>query len=173
MCKDQELAARVAKGDEKAFCQLIENYGGLIKAISDYHLKYTMYAEDCVNDCLFAIWKNIGRWDSNKNTLKNWIAAVCKYKCIDYLRRHYRDGCLRSLTEAPVENDAMDIKELAEELLDGLSPSDRKLFYDHYICGEAVVDLAARYGDRADRLYNRLSVGRKKLRNLFKERGDL
>ncbi len=170
MYTDQELAALVAKGDQKAFGLLVERYGGLIKAIANYHLRATPYAEECVNDCLFAVWRNIGRWDSGKNTLKNWIGAVCKYKCLDYLRRHYRDGCLCELTEDIPAEEPEDVRRLAEELLEGLNPEDRRLFYDHYINGESVVDIAERTGDRPDRLYNRLSLGRKKLRNLYKER---
>lgn len=159
-----------AKGDERAFGLIVERYGGLIKSICAYHLRSTMYTEECVNDCLFAVWRNIGRWDGGRSTLKNWIGAVCKYKSLDYLRRHYRDACLCELTEDIPAGEPEDVRLLAEELLEGLSPSDRQLFRDHYLNGESVADIARKTGDRADRLYNRLSLGRKKMQALYKER---
>ena len=39
------------------------------------------------NDILFSIWQNIDRFDANKNTLKNWIGAVSKYRAINYKRK--------------------------------------------------------------------------------------
>ncbi len=172
MDEDRIIAEGVARKDEKAFGLLVERYGGLIKSIVNFHLKNTMYAEECVNDCLLALWQNMDRFDSGKNTLKNWIGAVCKYKCIDYLRRHYRESCLCPLTEDIPAEDSAPAKELIQELLTELEPKDRQLYYSRYIAGESVVEIARKTGDSPDRLYNRLSLGRKRIRKRFKK-GEL
>lgn len=171
MVTDKEIALLVVQRDEKAFGLLIDRYGGLIKSIAAYHLKNTMYAEECVNDVLMALWQNMDRYDSEKNSLKNWIGAVCKYKCADYLRRHYRESRLCQLTEDIPMEEPEDLGELIDELLENLSPADRELFRSHYLEGTSVVEIARKKGDSPDRLYNRLSLGRRKLRNL-KERGS-
>ncbi len=166
---DLLIISGLNKKDEKAFCLLVERYGPLIKAVVSRHLSGTMYTEECINDCLLAVWQNISRYDPGKNSLKNWIAAVCKYKCIDYLRRHYRESCLCPLTEDIPFEDCSEAKALAEELLAGLKPADRRLFYDHYIEGESVVSIAKRTDSSPDRLYNRLSLGRRRMQKYLKE----
>jgi len=35
---------------------------------------------------LLAIWDNIDSFDEDKNSFKNWVAAISKYKSIDYQR---------------------------------------------------------------------------------------
>ncbi len=167
---DQKIADGIRAKDEKAFELLVDAYGGLIKSIVSRHLSGTMYAEECINDCLLSFWQNMKRFDPRKNTLKNWIGAVCKYRCIDYLRRHYRESCLCPLTEDIPVQESTDIQDLADELLSGLKPRDRQLFYDHYISGKSIVEIAQLTGDSPERLYNRLSIGRRKLRTHFKER---
>ena len=169
MVTDKELALSVVRRDERAFGLLVERYGGLIRSITAFHLKNTMYAEECINDVLLALWQNMDRYDSEKNSLKNWIGAVCKYKCADYLRRHYRESCLCQLTEDIPAQEPEDLRELVNELLENLSPADRELFRSHYLEGESIVDIARKKGDSPDRLYNRLSLGRRRLRKL-KER---
>lgn len=77
---DDELVYLIIKKNQSAFDELIRRYGGLIKSIVKYHLKdIAMWQEECINDILFSIWKNIDRFDARKNTLKNWIGAVSKY----------------------------------------------------------------------------------------------
>ena len=169
MVTDNEIALRVAQRDERAFGLLVERYGGLIKSIITCHLKNTMYTEECVNDVLMALWQNMDRYDSEKNSMKNWIGAVCKYKCADYLRRHYRESCLCQLTDDIPAEEPEDLRELVDELLENLSPDDRELFRSHYLEGQSVVEIAHKKGDDPNRLYNRLSLGRRKLRKL-KER---
>lgn len=76
---------------EKGLELLIDQYGGLITAIVRKHLgTLKSYEEECVNDVLLAIWHHIHRFDSEKNTFKNWVAAIAKYKAIDYQRKYIK-----------------------------------------------------------------------------------
>lgn len=173
MTEDQRLKSEIVKKNQKAFRVLVEKYGGLIKAIVRRHLKSTPYEDECINDCLFALWQNMNRFDPEKNSLKNWIAAVCKYKCIDYLRLYYHNSALVPLTEDIPVQDSPDAKELIEELLAELKPEDRELFRRHYIDGVPVTEIALQNGKSSDFLYNRLSLGRKKLRNKFSKEKNI
>ncbi|MEK1831143.1 sigma factor [Priestia megaterium] len=87
---------------EKGLELLIDQYGGLITAIVRKHLgTLKSYEEECVNDVLLAVWHHIDRFDSEKNTFKNWVAAVAKYKAIDYQRKYIKTQH-ESLSEAGV-----------------------------------------------------------------------
>lgn len=167
MERDEKIVAGVRRKDERAFGLLVEDYGPLIRAIVRCHLSATMYTEECENDILLSLWQNMGSYDPKKNSLKNWIGAVSKYKCVDYLRRHYREACTVPLSEGLSAEEPEDLRELVEELLEALKPDDRMLFREHYLEGRSVTEIARATRKNPDLLYNRLSLGRKRLRNMF------
>lgn len=172
---DNELVRRIIIRDEKAFAELTHRYGRLVKAIVKYHLRdISMWQEDCVNDILFTIWQNIDRFDAQKNTLKNWIGAVAKYRSINYKRKYYRELLQQELSEDIADGNNVDAnlmrKEIEQEiisLLSGLSPGDREIFINRYIRSQSVDEIAAAVNKKPSWIYNRLSRGRKKLRVLY------
>ncbi|MDD6214142.1 MAG: sigma-70 family RNA polymerase sigma factor [Firmicutes bacterium] len=174
MYSDEFIADGIIKKDERAFGALVDKYGGLIKSIVRYHLSdFPSYIEDCENDILLALWQNMAHYDTGKNSLKNWIGAVSKYKCIDYKRKYYKELEMENIEDRIIaQNDVYEsLKEDVQSLLAGLSEADRELFYRRYILGERVEEIARRSGRNAAILYNRLSRGRKKLKRCIKESG--
>ncbi len=175
---DRELAKSIQRGSEDAFNELVRLYGGLIKSIVYYHFRnFPMWQEDCINDVLFKIWQNIKRYDPDKNTLKNWIGAVAKYRAIDFKRRYYRELMTGELKE-DIADERMSAELLRQEteeevasLLSGLDERDREIFIRRYIMDSPIDEIASSQGRSAGYIYNRLSRGRRKLRRLFvKER---
>ena len=169
---DERLTEGLKAGDEAALEGLIEKYGGLIKAIAAKHL-YMLpdHIGECVNDVLFSVWRNIERFDPEKNSLKNWIGAVCKYKCIDYKRKYYNELGGETLSEDAEGESGADAELIRKEtmkeifeLLNSLKPRDRRLFYRRYILSEPVREIAESCGEEPSVLYSRLSRGRKRLR---------
>lgn len=147
-----------------------------MKAIVHHHLKnIPMWQEDCVNDVMLRVWQNIDRFDSQRSSLKNWVAAIARYCSIDYKRKYCR--CTEELDENTQDKKAdmsfmkREIQEEIQDLLSALSPKDREIFIQRYFMDMAVEDIAASEGKTSGYVYNRLSRGRKKLRRLFaKER---
>ena len=177
MDTDEKLAAGLAARDEKALEVLIEKYGGLIKAIVSRHLsRMPSHIGECVNDILFSVWSNIDRFDPSKNSLKNWIGAISKYKCIDYKRKYFKELCSEELspedlspdaaTEGGAEDALIQKETMAEimSLLSCLKPRDRRLFYRRYILSEPIREIAEKSGEDPAVIYNRLSRGRKRLK---------
>lgn len=164
---DKKIVEGIREKDENSLEIFIEMYGGLIKSIVNYHLKsFECYREECMQDILISVWNNIDRYDSKKNSFKNWIGAVSKYKCIDYKRKYYKELFFDELDEninAPAVN--AEIEEETESILMCLSESDREVFYRHYILGEKVEEIAKRKNKTPAFFYNRLSRGRNKIRN--------
>lgn len=173
---EKELVSGIKKKSEASLNCLVDQYGGLIKSIVSYHLKDPL-REECINDVLFSIWCNIEKFNPNKNTLKNWIGAICKYKCIDYKRKYYRERCV-SLEETMIAPDSADgivlkqeLEEEINQLLSSLPPRDRELFRRRYLNEETVEEIAAEMKVTAAVLYNRLSRGRKKLKQNYLRSG--
>ena len=172
---DGELAALIANGNQAAFDELIRRYGRLIEAIVKFHLKdLSMWQDDCVNEILFVIWQNADKFDSSKNSLKNWVGAVAKYRCINFKRMHYRELLTGELTEDITDGKEIDAEIIKNELdsdieslLSSLRPEDREIFIKHYIYEVPVDELASQLDKRTDWIYNRISRCRKRLRKIY------
>ena len=169
---DTEIVEGIKRKDESSFNKLVDIYGGLIKAVVMHHMpECREYREECINDILLSLWQNIKSYDENKNSLKNWIGAVSKYKAIDYKRRYYKNLIYNELDEnIPDEKEriGIELREEIESMLSCLCAEDREIFYRHYIIGERISDIAKSQNKSPAFLFNRMSRGRKRIRNAFK-----
>ncbi|UYV51453.1 sigma-70 family RNA polymerase sigma factor [Priestia megaterium] len=169
--EDDWIVACITQKKEKGLELLIDQYGGLITAIVRKHLgTLKSYEEECVNDVLLAVWHHIDRFDSKKNTFENWVAAVAKYKAIDYQRKYIKTQH-EALSEAGV-GETSEVHNIqtndVEELLGHLSEGDRELFKAYYLQEVELKQIAEKQQTTIGNLYNRLSRGRKKLKAIFK-----
>ena len=170
---DRQLAAGIRCKEEEALDELINQYGRLIKSIVTYHLG-DFYRDECINDVLFCIWNHIDQYNPEKNSLKNWIGAICKYKCIDYKRKYYKENFVELDETIPVADQTekiileQELEAETNELLSSLSPKDRELFRRRYINEESVAEISHDMKLAPSVLYNRLSRGKKKLQNALR-----
>lgn len=159
----------IKKKKEKGMELLIDNYRGIITAIVRKHLGVLInYEDECVDDVLMSIWNNIKCFDSSKNTFKNWICAISKYKAIDYKRKYLSKFEYVDMSQEIYYIDQELLKSEMEEdindLLSHLNESDRKLFKEDYLKGESLEEIAIKNNTKVSNLYNRLSRGRKRIR---------
>ena len=177
---EENYMDQLQKHNEKALLYVIDEYGGLLKAVISKSLfRMQSYQEECMNDVLLAIWDHIDSFQPEKNSFKNWIAAIAKYKAIDYLRKYQKEQMEVSLETAecdrimesklPVVADADEISEEMEALLSCLSKRDRDLFLRLYAEEESVAEISQSAKLRKSVIYNRLSRAKKKLRARKKE----
>lgn len=159
----------IKKKKEKGMEVLIDNYRGIITAVVRRHLGVLInYEEECVDDVLMSIWDNIKSFDKSKNTFKNWICAVSKYKAIDYKKKYISKIGHVDLSQEIYYIDQellkTEIEEEVNDLLSYLNEIDRRLFEDHYLKGESLEEIAIKNNTKVSNLYNRLSRGRKRIR---------
>ncbi|MCU4990417.1 sigma-70 family RNA polymerase sigma factor [Bacillus cereus] len=170
---EENVAMQLRKRDEKALYFIIDQYGGLIKSIVQKHLaSFQDVQEECMDDVLLAIWNHIEKYDEEKNTLKNWIAAITKYKSIDYARKYAKtvnEKGLDQIGEIAMHTDTTknEMSNDMEHILNHLKKNDKEIFMKHYVQEDSVEDIAEKMGVKTSFIYNRLSRGRKKLRALF------
>ncbi len=75
--------------NEDALMYVIDQYGGFIKAVIRKNMSCLQLKQDeRFNDVLLSIWEHIDSFHSEKNSFKNWIAAIAEYKSIDYMRKY-------------------------------------------------------------------------------------
>jgi RNA polymerase sigma factor (sigma-70 family) len=169
--EDEKLVEQLQLKNEASLSCLLDRYGGLLNAIIQKYLQGNRQdTEECFADVLVSIWHHIHSFDPSKNEFKNWIAAIAKYKAIDYVRKSVKEKQYVSnspmaeeeLVQVFPERNTLDI----ESLLDTLPDVERAIFEKYYLEGVPSREIATQFQAKESWVHNKLSRGRKKLRNL-------
>lgn len=171
---EENFVEQMKKGNEKALEYVIDNYAWVLKTVLKKHLFYLMnFYEECMNDCLLAIWKNIDYYEPEKSSFKNWIGGIAKYKSIDYIRKYLKDTENENIEDVTisVEDNTLkkilqnEVSEQTEKILQSLSEEDREIFKKLYFEDKNIDEISKDTGLKKSILYNRLSRGKKKIRH--------
>ena len=173
--EDNYVAGLQAK-NEKALKFFIEHDGWIVKSIVHKMMaKYQDKQEECMNDIFFQVWNNIQYFDCMKNSFKNWIAGVSRYRAIDCLRKHRRELEVENIEDvaAAKEEEAyqrlvdQEISRELEQMLSCLNPRDQELFRRLYIEEQDISQVSREMGMQESAVYNHVSRGKRKIRNLY------
>lgn len=173
---ENNYITELQKHNEKALLYVIDRYGGLLNSIIAKHL-YALkdYREECLNDVFLSIWDNICCFDAKKNSFKNWIAGIARYKSIDYLRKYIKEREFQDIDRMMIaveDTTAADIlnREISDEvnmMLSCLKPRDRELFLKLFYEEKDIAEVAEETGQKKEVLYNRLSRAKRQIRQKF------
>lgn len=166
--------------NQKGLDYIVDTYAKLVYKVvhnvigSGFHVHSI---DECVNDIFLSLWENIDCFNEEKGSFKSWIIAISKYRAIDYRRKLLKDKSIEfdekivdSNISVKSESDTENIllmKEKREELLkmiDELSEIDRKIFIKRYFLDEDIQDIANELEVKRSFIDNRLSRGRKTLK---------
>ena len=87
---DEVLVQRVAEsGDERAFSELYDRYGGLVYGAGMRYLGDRTLAEDLVQDVFVSVWRNAASFDSSKAGFSTWVYRIARNRAIDLARRRH------------------------------------------------------------------------------------
>lgn len=183
MINENNYLSELRNHNEAALEFVIKRYGNLLKSeINKTLFNYPDEQEECLYDVFMKIWEHIDSFDETRSSFPNWAVALSRYRAIDYLRKHAKnnevslEGLLENGDEAltKIEEGTEDFTEKMEqesefqeqlnELLSPLSPADRDLFIKYYVEEIGMDELCRITGKSKDYIYNRLSRGRKKIK---------
>ncbi|MGG5460679.1 sigma-70 family RNA polymerase sigma factor [Clostridium sp. B9] len=173
---DSLIIKYIKKRKEDGLDMVIDKYLPIIKGVIRKYLFNIMeYEEECLNDILLSIWNNINSFDESKNSFKNWVISVSKYRAIDYKRKYLKETENLEIDlnliedKNNVESNILknELKEDVYELLKNLKHKDREIFIKYYIEELELQSISKTMNIKESILYNRLSRGRKKLRSLM------
>ncbi|MEG2787563.1 MAG: sigma-70 family RNA polymerase sigma factor [Romboutsia sp.] len=175
---EKNFITKLRSKNEDALEYVIDNYGWIINSIVKKHL-YNLkdYQDECVNDILLGIWNNIDSFDENKNSFKNWVGGISKYKTIDYRRKYLKYIDVEDIDNIDIkspDNTHSEItkhelnKEL-DDLLSNLKPKDKEIFLKLYVQEKEIDIVSEEINLKKDVIYNRISRGKAKLRGLFQK----
>lgn len=172
---EEYLIQQLKRKNEDALMCVVDEYGGLIKSVISKNMSCLREEQsECLNDVLLAVWEHIESFNPTKNQFKNWIAAIAKYKAIDYMRKYKRE--MSNISYEEVENEKLytddmasrlddEISQRTDELLSLIKEKDRELFIRLYAKEESLEQVSKDLKMNKSTIYNRLSRAKKKLRS--------
>jgi len=163
---DDKIIQAIKQQQEQGITMLLEQYGGLLQAIvRKYIAGRPQEIEECMADIVVSIWYHIDDFDYTKNTFKNWIAVIAKFKAIDALRKIQRQQEMVELSEQLPHQQKLSLD--WGTLLAQLPLQEQHIFKQYYFEGVETKTIAEQYEAKESWVHNKLSRSRKKLRTLF------
>ena len=176
--EDQSIISLYFARNEEAIKESSRKYGSYVTSISMSILRNALDAEECVNDTWLKAWNSIP--PQNPPSLKVYLGRLVRHLSIDRLRtitrlkrnREY-EVALDELADCalPEEEDMTALTAALDEFLEGLEPTDRKLFVGRYWHLYPVSKLAQAYGLSESNTSVKLHRLRERLRDYLTERG--
>lgn len=167
--QEQQLVKALRAGAPGAAAALVQQYGGLLKAVALRHAPPGQW-EDALNEGLLAIWQNIRRYDPAAGSFKSWAAAVVRYRAIDLGRRQNREEPAEVQRLDALGGSAPDRYRVElQELFAALPPADRELLLRRYFYGYTAGQIAKAQGENPNTVNTRVARAKRKLLRLYRK----
>jgi len=83
----ESLMTRIARGEEAAVAEVMEQYGSLVWAIARRLTRNPSDAEDAVQEIFTDIWRSAHRFDPTAGSEKVFVTTIARRRLIDRMRR--------------------------------------------------------------------------------------
>jgi RNA polymerase sigma-70 factor (ECF subfamily) len=122
--------------------------------------------QDVANEVFYEVWQKIAAYQPDRSRLITWLLLISRSRAIDHKRKLNK----RSLEEKPVDEQELAIEEspLTKEnflgFIEDLEALDQRIFLLYYFYQESPETIAEQTDLNVSAIYNRLSRGRKRLK---------
>ncbi len=175
---DEELLARIARGDQDAVRAMVARKLPRLLALAGRMLGDKGDAEDVAQEAFVRIWRAAPRWRSGEAKFDTWLHRVALNLCTDRQRRR-RETTMADPPEqvdrgpAPDRNlHDKDAQRLVGGALKALPDRQREAIVLHYYQELSNIDAAEAMGISVEALESLLSRARRALRADFAEHKD-
>jgi RNA polymerase sigma-70 factor, ECF subfamily len=84
---DEDLMQLAGDGDVRAFELIFDRHTGLSFSLAYRMCHRRAMAEDVVQDAFLSLWRNAGRYERTRGSVRSWVLTVVHNHAIDALRR--------------------------------------------------------------------------------------
>lgn len=168
------FTSEMRRGNSKALEFAVNTYANLVYKVVYSVLNHSFELQDieeCVSDVFMEAWNHMESYDEEKGNFKNWLLAIARYKAIDYKRKYFKQHNVGYLNDyIPSQTNIEEIvisQETREQLLmaiEEMGDIDKQIFIKRYFLSESIENIAQSIGCNRANIDNRLSRGRKVLR---------
>nr|WP_254005597.1 sigma-70 family RNA polymerase sigma factor [Enterococcus innesii] len=122
--------------------------------------------QDVANEVFYEVWQKIAAYQPERSRLITWLLLISRSRAIDHKRKLNK----RSLEEKPVDEQELAFEDspLTKEnflgFIEDLEALDQRIFLLYYFYQESPETIAEQTDLNISAIYNRLSRGRKRLK---------
>jgi RNA polymerase sigma-70 factor (ECF subfamily) len=170
---DAVLLARSARGDRRAFDELVTRYGPVALRIAGRMARDRQSAEDIAQEAMVRVWRRASEFDARRARFSTWLYRIVVNLCIDSVRTPQPVPLPEGLDPAdPAENaaEAMEVDERRAALvraIEGLPSRQRAALALVYHEGLSGAEAAQVLGVSAKAVERLLARARSRLRELL------
>lgn len=170
---EDNFIEQLKKHNEQALVYVIDTYGWVLKTVVKRQMATLEHLwDDCMNDTLLAVWNNIDSFQPEKNEFQNWLAGVCRFKALTYVRKYIQSSREDLVEQMPEWKDEKAEKEFlqreyeeeVEIVLSYLKEEDAKIFRMIYLEDLTMDEVAEKMQMSKTVIYGRISRGKKQIR---------
>lgn len=167
--QDEEIIERIKKKDYAGLEELLAVYGdSMLRTIHSVLSQPHEVSErqDVANEVFYEVWQKIAAYQPERSRLITWLLLISRSRAIDHKRKLNK----RSLEEKTVDEQELAIEEspLTKEtflgFIEDLEALDQRIFLLYYFYQESPETIAEQTDLNVSAIYNRLSRGRKRLK---------
>jgi RNA polymerase sigma-70 factor (ECF subfamily) len=173
---DEQLMARLAMRDIKAFEALYDRYGTLVYSTALRVVADVQLAEDIAQDVFLRIWRRPDHYVPQRGRFVTWLLSVARNGAVDQIRtrgrrRRHETGSEESAQELPDEGrDPALMAQLSDErqkvrrALASLPLEQRRVIEMAYYGGYTQQEISEMLGQPLGTVKTRIRLGMQKLR---------
>ena len=181
MTSDVELVERSRRRDADAFGALVARHQGLVFGVALAHCRDRTLAEDVAQDAFVAAWRDLDRLRDGAR-VGPWVAGIARNLAASAARTRARrdqlapgdadpDAAVDAGAASPEDAvRAREDREMLARALADIPDAHRETLVLYYLEGESVADIASGLGVTEEVVKQRLSRGRRALRQSVAER---
>jgi RNA polymerase sigma-70 factor (ECF subfamily) len=176
---ERRLAARLARGDNRALAEIQDQYGGVLRGYLQQTLSDRSAAEDVLQQVMLEVWQRGGSFDAKRGSMLSWLMAITRSRAIDHVRRrvpepHDPETTTRLLDSRETELAASE--QLADEwqmahLLTLIPRQEARILWLRFHRDLSQSEIAAETGIALGTVKMRMVSGLGRLRKLMEQQG--
>jgi RNA polymerase sigma-70 factor, ECF subfamily len=170
--EDELLALRVTAGDDLALGELFDRHGSLLLGIAKQVTCNHILAQDVLQEVLVEFWRNPGRFDASRGSLRSFLAVQVHRRAIDALRSRSRRKAREERWESQTvavrdewssEVDEVEVNRVVSDAIGRLPDDQRKVVELAYWKGYTHIEVARALDIPEGTVKSRLRLARTKL----------
>lgn len=174
---DLQIAKNIKNRDIQTYEYVVEKYSKQV-----YYLAYNILhisctkedIEECTADVFAQAWLDIDNYSSEKASFKTWLFILTKYKALKYKRKISKQKTV-NIDEVLLPNTddvekwliTRQEQERVINIINQFNDIDKELFFRRYFYDERIVDLMDSLNLTRSAIDNRLSRGRRVIKEVF------
>lgn len=139
---DETLALEAARGDRRAFEELVRKYAGPIAAFCREIVRDAAEAEDRAQEAFLRAYRGLGTFDPARS-FSSWLYRIAQNVCIDALRGRPETAPEARTDRPPLTSDALG---RLDDALERLTAKQRLVLHYKYRLGLNAAEIAAQAG---------------------------